>query len=54
MILILLMLILKLFQRKEFISAVINGGYPEVYELPIKTKRLGMIFYIKARITKDI
>ena len=40
--------------KEEFISAVINGGYPEVYELPIKAKKAWYDFYIKARITKDI
>lgn len=40
--------------KEEFISAVINGGYPEVYQLPEKAKRSWFDFYIKARITKDI
>ena len=40
--------------KEEFISAVINGGYPEVYNLPIKAKKAWYDFYIKARITKDI
>ncbi|RBQ30840.1 AAA family ATPase [Arcobacter sp. FW59] len=40
--------------KEEFISAVINGGYPEVYNLPLKTKKAWYDFYIKARITKDI
>jgi uncharacterized protein len=40
--------------KEEFISAVINGGYPEVYELPMKAKKAWYDFYIKARITKDI
>ncbi|MBU0924452.1 ATP-binding protein [bacterium] len=40
--------------KEEFISAVINGGYPEVYELPIKAKKAWYDFYIKARISKDI
>ncbi len=40
--------------KEEFISAVINGAYPEVYELPIKAKKAWYDFYIKARITKDI
>ena len=38
MILILLMLILKLFQKKS-LYAVINGGYPEVYEFTNKSKK---------------
>ncbi len=40
--------------RESFISAVINGGYPEVYELPTKAKKAWFDFYIKSRITKDI
>ncbi len=40
--------------KEEFISAVINGGYPEVYNLPTKAKKAWYDFYIKARITKDI
>ncbi len=40
--------------KEEFISAVINGGYPEVYKLPTKAKKAWYAFYIKARITKDI
>jgi len=40
--------------RESFISAVINGGYPEVYELPTKAKKAWYDFYIKSRITKDI
>jgi predicted AAA+ superfamily ATPase len=40
--------------KEEFISAVINGGYPEVYNLPMKAKKAWYDFYIKARITKDI
>lgn len=40
--------------KEEFISAVINGGYPEVYTLPAKAKKAWFDFYIKARITKDI
>jgi predicted AAA+ superfamily ATPase len=40
--------------KEEFISAVINGGYPEVYDLPMKAKKAWYDFYIKARITKDI
>jgi len=38
----------------DFVSAVVNGGYPEVYELPTKAKRAWFEFYIKARIGKDI
>ncbi len=40
--------------RESFIEAVINGGYPEVYELPLKAKKAWYEFYIKSRITKDI
>lgn len=40
--------------EKEFISAVINGGYPEVYNIPSKAKKAWYDFYIKSRITKDI
>ena len=45
---------LKAISREAFITAVINGGYPEVYELPIKAKKAWYDFYVKARITKDI
>lgn len=40
--------------RESFITAVINGGYPEVYDLPVKAKIAWYDFYIKSRITKDI
>ncbi len=40
--------------ESDFINAVVNGGYPEVYELPKKAKKAWFEFYIKARITKDI
>jgi len=40
--------------EENFISAVINGGYPEVYELQVKAKKAWFDFYIKSRITKDI
>jgi predicted AAA+ superfamily ATPase len=40
--------------KEDLISAVINGGYPEVYELPPKAKKAWFDFYIKSRITKDI
>lgn len=40
--------------EEDFINAVINGGYPEVYELPTKAKKAWFDFYIKARISKDI
>lgn len=40
--------------RESFISAVINGGYPEVYELPVKAKKAWYDFYIKSRIMKDL
>lgn len=40
--------------KTEFVSAVVNGGYPEVRSLPQKAKKAWFEFYIKARITKDI
>ncbi len=40
--------------RQDFIHAVVNGGYPEVYDLDFKSKSAWFDFYIKARITKDI
>lgn len=40
--------------KEDLIGAVINGGYPEVYNLPSKQKKAWYDFYIKARITKDI
>lgn len=40
--------------KEEFIAAVINGGYPEVYQLTAKAKKAWFDFYIKARIAKDI
>ena len=40
--------------KLDFVSAVVNGGYPEVYELPTKAKKAWFEFYIKARIGKDI
>lgn len=40
--------------RKDFIKAVVNGGYPEVYLLGEKEKNAWFDFYIKARISKDI
>ncbi len=40
--------------KEEFLNAVINGGYPEVYNLSTKAKKAWYDFYIKARITKDI
>lgn len=40
--------------EEDFINAVINGGYPEVYELPTKAKKAWFDFYIKSRISKDI
>ena len=36
--------------RESFISAVINGGYPEAYTLPMKSKKAWFNFYIKSRI----
>ncbi|MEA2111931.1 MAG: ATP-binding protein [Campylobacterota bacterium] len=44
----------KKISEEDFISAVINGGYPEVYELPSKAKKAWFDFYIKSRISKDI
>jgi len=44
----------KSISEEDFISAVINGGYPEVYELPTKAKKAWFDFYIKSRISKDI
>lgn len=41
-------------EKEELISAVINGGYPEVYTLPMKAKKAWFDSYIKARISKDI
>lgn len=38
--------------REDLISAVINGGYPEVYELGVKEKRLGLIFILKQGLPK--
>lgn len=40
--------------KEDFINAVVNGGYPEAYELPLKAKKAWFDFYIKSRITKDI
>ncbi len=40
--------------EEDFIDAVINGGYPEVYALPTKAKKAWFDFYIKSRISKDI
>lgn len=40
--------------REDFIKAVVNGGYPEVYLLGEKEKNAWFDFYIKARISKDI
>ena len=40
--------------KEELVTAVINGGYPEVYKLPTKAKKAWFDFYIKARIGKDI
>lgn len=40
--------------KLEFVSAVVNGGYPEVYNLPTKAKKAWFESYIKARIAKDI
>ncbi|MBR0574659.1 MULTISPECIES: ATP-binding protein [Pasteurellaceae] len=40
--------------REDLINAVVNGGYPEVYQLGSKERGFWFDFYIKARITKDI
>jgi predicted AAA+ superfamily ATPase len=40
--------------NEEFTNAVLSGGYPEVYNLPFKSRKAWFEFYIKARITKDI
>lgn len=40
--------------RKDFIKAIVDGGYPEVYTLGEKEKNAWFDFYIKARISKDI
>ncbi len=40
--------------KQDFINAVVNGGYPEVYNLDSKSKSAWFDFYLKARITKDI
>jgi predicted AAA+ superfamily ATPase len=41
-------------ENSLFVNAVINGGYPEVYDKSTKAKRAWFDSYIKARITKDI
>lgn len=38
----------------DFSSAVLRGGYPEVYNLPYRARKAWFEFYIKARISKDI
>lgn len=40
--------------NKDFTNAVINGGYPEVYNLSTRAKYAWYESYIKSRITKDI
>jgi len=40
--------------NEDFVKAVINGGYPEVYNLSIRAKYAWYESYIKSRITKDI
>lgn len=40
--------------KEDLVKAVVNGGYPEVYELPAKAKQAWFEFYIKSRITSDI
>jgi predicted AAA+ superfamily ATPase len=44
----------KMPSKEALITAVIHGGYPEVYELPQKARKAWFDFYIKARVTKDI
>ncbi|MEA1922675.1 MAG: DUF4143 domain-containing protein, partial [Pseudomonadota bacterium] len=41
-------------KKEDFARAVINGGYPEIYNLSARAKKNWFEFYIKARITKDI
>lgn len=41
-------------RNEAFVNAVLRGGYPEVYELPFKSRKAWFEFYIKARVTKDI
>ncbi len=43
-----------LIDNDNITNAVINGGYPEVYNLSNRAKKAWFDFYIKARITKDI
>ena len=40
--------------NEDFVKAVINGGYPEVYRLSTRAKYAWYNSYIKSRITKDI
>jgi predicted AAA+ superfamily ATPase len=40
--------------KEDFVNAVVNGGYPEVYNIPQKAKQAWFEFYIKSRITSDI
>ena len=40
--------------KEDLVRAVVNGGYPEVYELPEKAKHAWYAFYITSRITRDI
>jgi predicted AAA+ superfamily ATPase len=40
--------------EREWIEAVINGGYPEVYLIPQRAKKAWFAFYIQSRIAKDI
>ena len=44
----------KKISNEAFITAVLSGGYPEVYTLPFKARKAWFEFYIKARISKDI
>jgi len=41
-------------KNESFTQAVVNGGYPEVYQSSTRAKKAWFDFYIKARITKDI
>ncbi len=44
----------KQIENEAFVSAVLSGGYPEVYNLNFKERKVWFEFYIKARISKDI
>lgn len=44
----------KKIDSSSFVDAVINGGYPDIYDKSTKIKKVWFDSYIKARITKDI